>query len=107
VASILSVCKRRTANFASANRLEHPVVDPGEVIDYYNKATSSLPDHNELKGLKLPGESIVLDIKGERFAEMFEANQRRLWISLAEVPDHVRNAFIAAEGQALIPAQGH
>src|SRR5262249_42549420 len=97
VASILPICKRHTGNFASTSRLRHPVVDLGDVIDLYNKAASVLPDHNKLKGLKLPGESIVLDIKGERFAEMFEENQRRVWIPLAEIPDHVRNAFIAAE----------
>ena len=83
--------------FCEHQPVEHPVVDLGDVIDFYNKAVSVLPDHNKLKGLKLPGESIVLDIKGERFAEMFEENQRRVWIPLAEVPDHVRNAFIAAE----------
>jgi len=83
--------------FCKHQPVEHPVVDLGDVIDLYNKAASVLPDHNKLKGLKLPGESIVLDIKGEQFAEMFEENQRRLWIPLAEVPDHVRNAFIAAE----------
>jgi membrane carboxypeptidase/penicillin-binding protein len=83
--------------FCKHETVERPAVDLGEVIDYYNKAASNLPDHNKLKGLKLPGESIVLDMKGERFAEMFEENQRRVWIPLAEIPDHVRNAFIAAE----------
>src|SRR5215472_17587972 len=83
--------------FCKHERVEHPVVDLVEVIDYYDKAASALPDHNRLKGLKLTGESIVLDINGARFAEMFEENQRRVWIPLAEVPGHVRNAFIAAE----------
>src|SRR5215467_10294334 len=83
--------------FCKHQPVEHSVVDLGDVIDFYNKAASVLPDHNKLKGLKLPGESIVLDIKGERFAEMFEENQRRVSIPLAEIPDHVRNAFIAAE----------
>src|SRR5215470_16930927 len=83
--------------FCKHQPVEHSVIDLAEVIDYYNKAASALPDHNKLKGLKLPGESIVLDIKGERFAEIFEENQRRVWVPLAEIPDHVRNAFIAAE----------
>jgi len=48
----------------------------------------------------------VLDIKGERFAEMFEDNQRRVWIPLAEVPDHVRNAFIAAEDRRFYQHKG-
>ena len=50
-----------------------PAVDLGEVIEFYNKAVADLPDHNRLKGLKLPGASVVLDGKGERFAELFEA----------------------------------
>jgi penicillin-binding protein 1A len=70
--------------FCKRQPVEHSVADLGEVIDYYNKAASALPDHNKLKGLKLPGESIVLDIKGERLAEMFEENQRRVWIPLAD-----------------------
>ena len=92
--------------FCKHQPVEHPVVDLGEVIDYYNKAASDLPDHNKLKGLKLPGESIVLDVKGERFAEMFEANQRRVWIPLAEIPEHVRNAFIAAEDRRFYQHKG-
>src|SRR5882757_6440527 len=92
--------------FCKHQPVEHAVRDLGEVIDYYKKAASALPDHNKLKGLKLPGESIVLDIKGERFAEMFEDNQRRVWIPLAEVPDHVRNAFIAAEDRRFYQHKG-
>jgi penicillin-binding protein 1A len=92
--------------FCKHQPVEHPVIDLGEVIDYYDKAASDLPDHNKLKGLKLHGESIVLDIKGERFAEMFEANQRRVWIPLAEIPDHVRNAFIAAEDRRFYQHKG-
>jgi penicillin-binding protein 1A len=76
---------------------ERADIDLGEVIDFYDKAAADLPDHSKLKGLKLPGESIILDKNGERFAEMFEENQRRVWIPLGEIPDHVRNAFIAAE----------
>jgi membrane carboxypeptidase/penicillin-binding protein len=92
--------------FCKHEPIEHRVIDLGEVIDYYNKAASALPDHNKLKGLKLPGESIVLDIKGERFAEMFEENQRRVWIPLTEVPDHVRNAFVAAEDRRFYQHKG-
>src|SRR3984893_5072581 len=92
--------------FCKRQEVERPVVDLGEVIDYFNKAATALPDHNKLKGLKLPGESIVLDVKGERFAEMFEENQRRIWVPLAEVPEHVRNAFIAAEDKRFYQHKG-
>ena len=58
----------------------------GEVIDFYNQAVADLPDAGKLKGLKLPGASVVLDVKGERFAEMFEQNQRRVWVPLVRYP---------------------
>ena len=63
--------------FCKNEKVPVPAVDLGEVIDHYNKAVADLPDHNKLKGLKLPGASVVLDRKGERFAEVFEENQRR------------------------------
>jgi penicillin-binding protein 1A len=81
-------------------------VDLGDVIDFYDKAAANLPDHNRLKGLELPGASIVLDGKGERFAEVFEENQRRVWVPLADIPDQVRNAFIAAEDKQFYQHHG-
>src|SRR5260370_33742439 len=62
--------------FCKHQPIEHPVIDLGEAIDYYNTAASALPDHNKLNGLKLPGESIMLDLNGERFPELFQAHQR-------------------------------
>ena len=81
-------------------------VDLGEVIDFYNKAASDLPDHTKLKGIKLPGASVVLDRKGERFAEVFEENQRRVWVVLADIPEHVQKAFIAAEDRRFYQHKG-
>jgi penicillin-binding protein 1A len=81
-------------------------IDLGDVIDFYNKAAANLPDHNRLKGLKLPGASIVLDGKGESFAEVFQENQRRVWIPLADIPGQVRNAFIAAEDKRFYQHHG-
>src|SRR5262249_43686271 len=65
-------------------------VDLGDVIDFYNKATADLPDHTKLKGMRLPGASVVLDRRGERFAEVFEENQRRVWVALADIPEQVQ-----------------
>src|SRR5215467_5899568 len=81
-------------------------VDLGDVIDFYNKATTDLPDHTKLKGLKLPGASVVLDRKGERFAEVFEENQRRVWVPLADIPEHVQKAFLAAEDKRFYQHKG-
>jgi len=82
------------------------VVDLGDVIDLYNKATADLPDHTKLKGLKLPGMTVVLDRNGRRFTEVFEENQRRIWVPLADIPQHVRDAFIAAEDKRFLQHKG-
>ena len=92
--------------FCKGEKVEKPAVDLGDVIDFYNKAAADLPDHNKLKGLKLPGASVVLDRKGERFAEVFEENQRRVWVALADIPEHVRNAFVAAEDKRFYQHKG-
>ena len=92
--------------FCKNEKVPVPAVDLGEVIDHYNKAVADLPDHNKLKGLKLPGASVVLDRKGERFAEVFEENQRRQWVPLSDIPEHVQKAFLAAEDKRFYRHQG-
>ena len=81
-------------------------VDLGAVIDFYNKAVADLPDHSRLKGLKLPGTSVLLDGVGQPFAEVFEENQRRTWVPLAGIPTHVQRAFIAAEDRQFYQHKG-
>src|SRR5207253_1574102 len=81
-------------------------VDLAEVIDFYNKATADLPDHTKLKGMRLPGASVVLDRRGERFAEVFEENQRRVWVPLADIPEQVQKAFLAAEDKRFYQHKG-
>ena len=83
--------------FCKNEKVPKPAVDLGEVIDFYNKAAADLPDHDKLREFKLPGASVVLDGKGARFADVFEENQRRHWVALADIPEHVQQAFIAAE----------
>jgi len=92
--------------FCKNEQVASPAVDFGDVIDFYNKALTDLPDHNKLKGLKLPGASVVLDRKGERFAEVFEENQRRVWVALADIPEQVQKAFLAAEDKRFYEHHG-
>src|SRR5262249_58358555 len=73
-------------------------VDLGDVIDFYNKAAADLPDHTKLKGLKLPGASVVLDRNGKRFAEVFEENQRRGWGTRTHIPADRPKDMSAARG---------
>ena len=48
----------------------------------------------------------MLDRKGERFAEVFEENQRRVWVVLADIPEHVQTAFLAAEDKRFYQHKG-
>ncbi len=92
--------------FCKSENVDRPAVNLGDVITFYNKAAANLPDYTKLRGLKLPGASVVLDRKGNPFAEVFEENQRRVWVPLADIPEHVRNAFIAAEDKRFYQHKG-
>src|SRR5437016_12073815 len=92
--------------FCKNEEVAVPAIDLAQVIDFYNKALIDLPDHTKLKGLKLPGASVVLDRKGERFAEVFEENQRRVWAPLADIPEQVQKAFLAAEDKRFYQHKG-
>ena len=92
--------------FCTDQNVTRRPVDLGAVIDFYNKAVADLPDHTKLIGLKLPGTSVVLDGGGQPFAEVFEENQRRTWVPLADTPTHVQRAFIAAEDRHFYQHKG-
>jgi penicillin-binding protein 1A len=92
--------------FCTNETVQNSLFDMKEVIEFYNHAVAELPDHNKLKGLKLPGTSVVYDGKGERFAELFESDHRRMWIPLKEIPEYVQQAFIAAEDKRFYQHKG-
>ncbi|MGB7175905.1 MAG: transglycosylase domain-containing protein [Xanthobacteraceae bacterium] len=103
-------------NFADLNTAYHqfckneaivdPVVNIGQVIDFFNTAAADLPDPNVLKGKKLPSLSAVLDGSGQNFADVFQPGNRRVWVSLSDVPDYVQRAFIAAEDRRFYEHHG-
>jgi penicillin-binding protein 1A len=103
-------------NFSDLNTAYHqfcknepivsPVVDMGEVIDFYNNAVSDLPDPKVLKGKKLPSLTTVLDGSGRNFADVFQPGNRRIWVPLSDVPDYVQKAFIAAEDRRFYDHHG-
>src|ERR1700761_4118099 len=68
--------------FCKNEPITTPVVDLGQVIDFYNAAASDLPDAATLKDRKLPSLSVVLDGSGKDFAEVFEPGNRRIWVPL-------------------------
>ena len=92
--------------FCKNETVENSPVDLGEVIEFYNKAAANLPDHTKLKGLRFPGTSFILDALGKRFAEVFEADKRRVWVPLSDIPELVQKAFIAAEDKRFYEHKG-
>ena len=92
--------------FCGNEKLDSSAFDIRQVIEFYNKAAAVLPDHMRLKGLKLPGTSVVLDGKGEKFAELFESDHRRIWVQLNDLPDYVKKSFIAAEDKRFYQHHG-
>ena len=92
--------------FCSSEQIDNSPFDLGEVSTFYNKTVADLPDHNRLKGLKLPGTTEILDGDGKPFAELFESDHRRIWVPLREIPDHVQKAFVAAEDKRFFQHSG-
>jgi penicillin-binding protein 1A len=92
--------------FCKNEAVDNSPVNIQEVIDFYNRTVADLPDHTRLKGKRLPGASEVLDLKGERLGEVYELNQRRVWADLADIPNHVQQAFIAAEDKRFYEHSG-
>jgi penicillin-binding protein 1A len=92
--------------FCTNEKVDNSPFDIKQVIEFYNQSVAELPDHNKLKGLKLPGTSVVYDGKGERFAELFESDHRRVWVPLKDIPEYVQQAFIAAEDKRYYQHKG-
>ena len=103
-------------NFADLNVAYHrfcknenvgdSVVDLRQVIEFFNDAAADLPDHARLKGRKLPSMTAILDGKGANFADVFEPSNRRIWVSLDDIPKSVQKAFVAAEDRRFYQHHG-
>src|SRR5579864_2583476 len=92
--------------FCKNETVANPVVDIGQVIAFYNNAAADLPDPARLKGKQLPAMSTVLDGKGDHYADVFQPGNRRVWVPLADVPDFVQKAFVAAEDRRFYQHHG-
>src|SRR5688500_2515716 len=92
--------------FCKGEKIANSPVDLGQVITFYNEAVKDLPDPAQLKSKSLPGMSEILDLKGERFAEVHAPEHRRVWVPLADIPPVVRNAFVAAEDKRFFQHAG-
>ena len=92
--------------FCKNETVEHPPIDIGEVIAFYDKATADLPDETKLKALKPRGMSVVLDRSNSRFADLAAPDQRRIPVPLSDVPELVQKAFVSAEDKRFFQHKG-
>jgi membrane carboxypeptidase/penicillin-binding protein len=92
--------------FCGNEPVDNGTFDIGEVVGFYNKAVADLPDHTKLKNLSFAGLTTVLDGKGQPFAEMHEAERRRIRVPLDAIPEHVRRAFVSAEDKRFFQHHG-
>jgi hypothetical protein len=79
-------------------------VDLGEVIVFYNKAVADLPDHNTLKGLKLPGHEPGARPQGRALRRGFCARQPPRAGAARRHSASCPEGFRRGGGQALLPA---
>jgi penicillin-binding protein 1A len=92
-------------HFCKNEGVDQPL-DLAQVIEFYNAAAADLPDPSVLKLRKLPSMSTVLDGGGHGFADIFEPRNRRIWVPLAEIPEQLRQAAIAAEDRRFFDHHG-
>jgi penicillin-binding protein 1A len=92
--------------FCGKEAVDNTIFDLGEVVGFYNKAVADLPDHAKLKSPNFAGLTTVLDGKGRPFAEMHEAERRRIRVPLDAIPEHVRRAFVSAEDKRFFQHHG-
>ena len=92
--------------FCKNENVDDSVVDLRQVIEFFNDAAADLPDHARLKGRKLPSMTAILDGKGANFADVFEPSNRRIWVSLDDIPESVQKAFVAAEDRRFYQHHG-
>jgi membrane carboxypeptidase/penicillin-binding protein len=99
------ICKGESAATSAINT-RFPWLDMGEVLAFYNKAVTDLPDVTKLKGQKLRGLNVVLDGDGRRYADDYKPGQRRLSVPLSQIPEHVQQAFISVEDKRFYSHKG-
>lgn len=92
--------------FCKNEKVERSPVDLSEVIGFYNKSLADLPDEKKIRSLKPSSAYVVLDGKGQRYTEVFDSDQRRLWVALSDIPEHVQKAFITAEDKRFYQHKG-
>src|ERR1700739_1308049 len=92
--------------FCKNETIDKPVIDLGQVIDFYNNAATDLSDPAQLTGKKLPRKTAGLDGTGKDYANVCEPGNRRIWLPIGDIPPVVQKAFVAAEDRRFFQHHG-
>ena len=76
------------------------------MIEFYNRAAADLPDHNRLKGLRLPGMTTVLDGRARSSPSCSSPTTAASGCRSSEIPESVQKAFVAAEDKRFFEHNG-
>jgi penicillin-binding protein 1A len=98
-----------TFNMFCLGKPNDSLIKLDEVIQYYDDALASVKDMRDpktLKDLKHQEASLIYGSHGERFTEVYSANNRRRWVNINDIADNVKNAFIAAEDKNFFKHHG-
>ena len=94
--------------FCKNETVENSPVDIANVIEFYNRAVANLPDHARLRGLRLPGASVLLDGRGAEIRGSVRAGPAaRLGSARRDSRACPQAAFIAAEDKRFHAAPRH
>lgn len=81
-------------------------IDLNQVISYYNATFTNLKSVESLKSFKYAEANTVLDSRGKHFTEIYGAGNRRIFVPIAKIPNHVKQAFVSAEDRSFYKHHG-
>ena len=77
------------------------------MIEFYNNAAADLPDHDAAQGPQAAGHERGARRQGRAASPKCSSrDNRRVWVPLADIPEHVQKAFIAAEDKRFYQHKG-
>lgn len=81
-------------------------IDVRAVIELYNRALTDLPGPEVIDKIRLSEPNKLFDEKGQPYADLVSRDGRRQIVPLAQIPEHTRNAFLAAEDKTFYEHNG-
>jgi hypothetical protein len=92
--------------FCKNEKVEGSPVDLGRSHHVLREGSGRPARPRQAQGHEAARGTLVLDGKGERFAEIYEPDHRRRWVPLSDVPAVIQKAFVAAEDKRFFQHKG-